>query len=479
MIALRWAIRGVGLLSTLILARLLTPADFGIVAMSTMVAGLLTAMTDMGTWQLLLRTKNPDRSAYDTAWTIMLLQSLLLALVVFLVAHPASLYFKEPRLEAVMQVSALGGVFIGLNNIGLVMFRRDLNFRMDFVTGLLTKVFSVVPTLILVLIYRNYWALVAGTLVGSACEAMLSYVLHPYRPRLSLSRWREFASYSIWMTPANIAGYLNKKADVFIVGYLGSTAQMGAYNVAAELSQIATGELAQPMMRAIYPNFAKLKDNIEELARAFEKVLHTVMVLGFGFGLGTAAVADDLVHLLLGNQWGYAVPVLRWLAVCGACGVVLHTLTGHILIVMHRESLMFRLVWLRLIVFSLSLWLAASSGQALDIARAATGATAFLMVGCLLLMPRILPQLSAWALLRSLLGTATIAAVMYGAVVLLHMPSIPFRAVRLALDVAVGATVFISLSLAWWTARGKPDGIESKLIELVRGRVRALGRATR
>ena len=163
----------------------------------------------------------------------------------------------------------------------------------------------------------------------------------------------------------------------------------------------------------------------------------------------------------------------------GACGVVLHTLTGHILIVMHRESLMFRLVWLRLIVFSLSLWLAASSGQALDIARAATGATAFLMVGCLLLMPRILPQLSAWALLRSLLGTATIAAVMYGAVVLLHMPSIPFRAVRLALDVAVGATVFISLSLAWWTARGKPDGIESKLIELVRGRVRALGATAR
>ena len=70
----------------------------------------------------------------------MLLQSLLLALVVFLVAHPASLYFKEPRLEAVMQVSALGGVFIGLNNIGLVMFRRDLNFRMDFVTGLLTLI---------------------------------------------------------------------------------------------------------------------------------------------------------------------------------------------------------------------------------------------------------------------------------------------------------------------------------------------------
>jgi O-antigen/teichoic acid export membrane protein len=479
MIALRWAVRGVGLLSTLILARLLTPADFGIVAMSTLVAGLLTAMTNMGTWQLLLRTRNPDRGAYDTAWTITLLQSLLLALAVFLAAYPASLYFKEPRLEAVIQVSAFGGVFAGLNNIGLVMFRRDLNFRMDFVTSLLTKVASVVPILVLVLIYRNYWALVAGRLVGAALEAALSYVLHPYRPRLSLERWREFASYSVWVTPANIAGYLNNKADVFIVGYLGSTSQMGAYNVAAELSQLATGELAQPLMRSVYPNFAKLKDDMAALTSAFAKVLHTVMLLGFGFGFGTAAVADDLIHLLLGDQWTYAVPLLRWLALFGAFAIVLHTLTGHVLIVIHREDLMFKLTWLRLIVFSASLVLAGTYGQVLDIAKAAALSTALLMLGCLMLMPRILPQLSVWALLRSLLGALTAATLMYWAVDLLHMQAIPFRIVRLAMDVTVGATVFSSLTLVLWVARGKPDGIESKVIELVAGRVRALRRVKR
>lgn len=475
MIALRWAVRGTGLLSTLVLARVLTPADFGIVAMGTLVAGLLTAVTDMGTWQLLLRTKNQDRGAYDTAWTIILLQSLLLALVVFLAAYPASLYFKEPRLEAVMQVSALGGVFVGLNNIGLVMFRRDLNFRMDFVTGLLTKVFAVVPTLALVLIYRNYWALVAGTLVGAACETVLSYVLHPYRPRLSLARWREFASYSIWMTPAHVAGYLNKKADVFIVGYMGSTSQMGTYNVAAELAQMATTELAQPLTRSVFPNFAKLKDDVTELTSAFVKVLHTVMLIGFAFGFGTAAVADDFVHLLLGDQWTHAVPLVRWLAVFGAFSIVLHTLMGHILIVTHRESLMFRLTWLRLIVFTASLLLAGIYGQVIDIARAALASTAVLTLGCLLLMPRILP-LSAWALLRMLSGTLVIAAAMYAAVTQLHPAAIPWRAARLLVDVTVGAVVFSGLTLALWRARGSPDGIEKKVIELVGGRLRALRR---
>jgi lipopolysaccharide exporter len=472
MVALRWAIRGVGLLSTLVLARLLTPEDFGIVAMGSLVTGLLVAFTDMGTWQLLLRTKNPDRSAYDTAWTIMLLQSLMLAAAVFFAAHPASLYFKEPRLEAVMQVSAFGGVFIGLNNIGLVMFRRDLNFRMDFLTGLLTKVFSVVPTLVLVLIYRSYWALVVGTLVGAACETVLSYVVHPYRPRLTLARWREFASYSIWTTPAHVASYLNKKADVFIVGYLGSTAQMGTYNVASELAHMATAELAQPLMRSVYPNFAKLKDNLAELTDAFVKVQQTVMLLAFAFGFGTAAVANDAVHLLLGSQWTHAVPIVRWLAVFGAFAVTLHTMTGHILIVIHRESLMFKLTWLRLIAFSAAVALAGYYGEAIDVARAALASTALLTLGCMLLMPRILP-LSVGDLLRPLVRTVVVAAAMYGAVVLLHPAWLPLRAVRLAVDAAVGGAVFSGLTAALWVARGKPDGIEKKLVELAGKRLRA------
>lgn len=471
MVALRWAIRFTGLLSTVVLARLLTPEDFGLVAMGTLVAGLLAAFTEMGTWQLLLRTKKPDREAYDTAWSITLLQSIVLSLGVFAMAYPASVWFKEPRLQALMQVSAWGGVLVGLKNIGLIMYRRDLDFRAEFKFGVLGKICNVVPTLVLALVYRHYWALVAGTLIGAALETLLSYVVHPYRPRWTMARWREFASYSIWVTPANIANFLNRKADVFFVGYLASTAQMGAYNVASELSQMATGELVQPMMRSVYPNLARLKDDLAELGATFVKVVHAVAMLGLGVGFGTAAVADDMVHLLLGDQWGAAVPLVRWLAVFGGFAILLHTLLGHILIVTHREKLMFRLTWLRLAVFSTAVVLAGTYGGIVDIARATVAATALLTVGVMLLLPRVL-GIPGTAMLSSTASALVIGGLMFGAIRLVH-PYLPDIApVRLVLEVVLGSVVFSALALGLWMAKGRPDSIERRLFDVAMRRLR-------
>ncbi len=179
----------------------------------------------------------------------------------------------------------------GLGNIGIVMFRRDLDFRRDFIFGLLGKLVHVVPTVALALAYRSYWALVAGGILGAAFEIMLSYRMHPFRPRLSLQNWRQFTNYALWITPSNIANFLNKKVDVFIVGFLASTAQLGAYNVAAELSRMATEEIVTPLARATFPNYAKLKDNLEELSVAFRNVFRTVCMISFAFGFGIAAVA--------------------------------------------------------------------------------------------------------------------------------------------------------------------------------------------
>jgi O-antigen/teichoic acid export membrane protein len=232
-IGMRWAIRCAGLVSTVVLARILTPADFGIVAMSSLVLGLLLVCSETGAAQLLLRTRETDRAAYDTAWTILLLQHIVLAAAMFLLAYPAAAYFKEPRLTAVIQVVAAGSVLGGLNNIGVVMFRRDLDFRADFLYGFYAKVLTVIPTLGLALAYRSYWALVAGQIIGQALEVVISYLMHPFRPRFSLAGWSRFVRYSMWVTPAHAATFLNQKADVFVVGYIASTAQMGAYSVGA------------------------------------------------------------------------------------------------------------------------------------------------------------------------------------------------------------------------------------------------------
>lgn len=465
-IGMRWAIRSAGLISTVILARVLTPADFGIVAMSSLVIGLLWVCSETGAAQLLLRTRETDRAGYDTAWTILLIQAAVLATAVFLLSYPAALYFKEPRLTAVMQVAAAGSVLGGLTNIGVVMFRRDLDFRSDFLYGFFGKVLTVIPTIVLALMYRSYWALVAGQLIGQALEVAVSYLMHPFRPRPSLAGWRRFVRYSLWITPAHIATFLNQKADVFVVGYLASTAQMGAYNVASELSRMATSEIVTPMSRAIFPNYARLKDNIEELTRAFLIVLRTVGIISFAFGFGIAAVAEDLVFLVLGNQWGFAVPLVEWLGIFGAFAALLSALTGHILIVLRREQLMFFFNWTRLALYAASVLVAAKFGGVIEIATATALSTAAITVGWLLYLPRVLP-VSAARMLIEMARVLSGALIAFVAVRLLHATHIGSHALTLLIDLATGGAIFVAIIGLSWLAAGRPDGPESRLIGLL------------
>lgn len=461
-IAMRWAIRGVGLLSTLVLARTLTPADFGIVAMSSLVTGLLGMFLEMGSWQVLLRMGDVDRSEYDTAWTLGLIQALLLASIVVVAAYPASLYFKEPRLVPVMRVLAVGSVIGAFGNIGTLMFRRDLDFRSDFLFEFYSKAVGAVPTLILALIYRSYWSLVAGNIIGTALSVLVSYRIHPFRPRPSLVAWRRFLSFAVWITPASVANYLNQKTDVFIVGHVASAGQFGAYNVASELSRMATAEIVTPMARAVYPNFARLKDDLDELTQAFLMVLRTVCIISFACGFGIAAVATDAVYVILGSQWGFAVPLIGWLGIFGAFASIHSAVAGHILIVRHRERAVFVITLLRLAVFGASTLLAAALGNVVDVAMAAALSTGCVIVACLFYLPKVLP-VSAARLVLQVFELLLAALVMFGVVRLLHLPGIHPHFVTLTLDVVTGAVVFTAILWLYWLARGRPDGPEARL----------------
>jgi len=472
-VGMRWAIRGAGLVSTLILARTLTPADFGIVAMGTLVYGLLGIFFEMGTWALLLRTGETDRSAYDTAWSIGIIQTWILAIIVFFAAYPAALYFKEPRLVAVMQVLTIGSLIAGFGNIGTVMFRRDLDFKRDFLFGFYSKVVTVIPTIILALTYRSYWALVIGSIIGAALETIVSYVMHPFRPRFTLVKWRKFVSFAMWITPASIADYLNQKADVFIVGHIASAAQFGAYNVASELSRMATAEIVIPIARSILPNYAKLRDDLTQLTAAFLIVLRTVAIVSFSFGFGIAAVADDAVHVILGDQWDYAVPLMRWLGIFGALTAIQSTIAGHILIVLNRERSVFVITWARLILFGGSVLLAASIGTVVDIAMAATLSTAAIVVACVFYLPTALP-VSGWRILLQLLRLFLTSLLMYVAVRYLHSTEIGPHWVTLIIDSATGAAIFSSILYLSWIAAGRPDGPEKRLLQLASDRLRRL-----
>jgi len=317
-IALRWTMRGLGLVSTVVLARLLTPADFGLVAMAMLVVGFVEAWLSFGLETALIQNQSATRDHYDTAWTLRIVQSVVVAILVAAAAPLAAAYFKEPRVVPVIWVICLGLVLVGFSNVGVIAFRKELEFHKEFRLQVTGKLFGFVIGLGAALWLRNYWALVIGTVSGFAVACALSYLMHPYRPRFSLARVRELWSFSQWMLVRSIGHFAEMRADEVLVGGLGSTQQMGLYNVAAELGRLPGSELAAPLNQALVPGFAKLQHDAHRVAAAYLNALGAVSTVTIPAAIGLALVADELVLVLMGEQWIQAAPLLVLLALSGA-----------------------------------------------------------------------------------------------------------------------------------------------------------------
>ena len=171
--------KSIGLISTLVLVRVLTPSDFGLVAMAMAVVALLELMSAFGFDSALIQRQDTARSHFDTAWTFNVIFGVCIALFLVAMAVPAAAFYREPRLEQMLPVLAIGAVVGGFENIGTVAFRKELNFRMEFIYLFIKRiaVFAVVITLALTL--RSFWALIFATIAGKAMAVLISYLLHP------------------------------------------------------------------------------------------------------------------------------------------------------------------------------------------------------------------------------------------------------------------------------------------------------------
>ena len=467
-ILMRWCIRLIGLVSTIILSRVLHPADFGLLAMGTLMIGLLTALSRFGEGQLLMRERNVTREHCDTAWTIRLVKSLVIGVILASAAPLAVRYFREPRALQVFYVLGTVVAISGLQNIGMVLVTRELDFARDFRFNVYSKLVRFSTTVPLAFVLRNYWALLLGYLINAILDVVMTYWMHAYRPRLSLAKLKEYLRFSVSMIPLNFGAFLAGKIDTFVVGRIGETSQLGSYNVAAELSVMATDELGMQVSRALFPSYAKLLEQPRELAEAFVHSLGAMAVISFALGVGLAAVAKEFVLAVLGTKWEMAIPFLQWLAICGAIRSVSQILSGSILIVTGHERMSAMLIWFRLALAAPAALIAGHWWGIAGVPIAVTVASALVLPFAVFAVTRAIPVTYrdiVRALWRPLLAAVvmTLAVRTYSAVTSSALLDLSVR-------VGLGALVFLSTLLILWVVTGKGAGPERAMISLVEKR---------
>jgi len=236
MVAMRWSIRLIAVVSTVILARLLSPSDFGVVAMAMLVVALIEVSADFGFEQALIQNQQATRQHFDTAWTLNLIRGVLGAALLLALAQPAGNFLDEPRIVPVIGWLSLSLFLGGLKNVGVVEFRKELWFAREYRFLVATKIISFVITVGLAIAWRSYWALVVGMIARSAAMVTLSYVMHEYRPRLALSRVRELFGFSIWILFNRYIHYANSNFGRLLVARFLDAASLGVLTLAREIS---------------------------------------------------------------------------------------------------------------------------------------------------------------------------------------------------------------------------------------------------
>jgi PST family polysaccharide transporter len=354
------------------------------------------------------------------------------------------------------------------SNPGVVEFRRSINFRPEFAMQVGPKTVGVLATIPLAFWLRDYRALLAGMLISSTATFMMSYVMHPHRPRWCLSEARVLYRFSRWLLLNNVIGFLRvRSADLIIGRALGPTS-LGVFSIAYEVSNLPSTEMVAPINRVLFPSYVQLADDLDRLRSAFRATLGWIALVILPASAGLAAVADPLVRVMLGEKWLDTIPLISLLALSGA-STVLQTNTGSLHNALGQPRMILRTGVIQ-VALLLPLLLFATF-------RFGLGGTAWAVLAHSIVLG--LPT-TYWIVIRTtpvriedVVGACwrpvVACAVMYGAVrgFLTSREQLPnfihtFGALLAAC--ALGVMIYVATVLALWLLTGRPHGAESSLI---------------
>jgi lipopolysaccharide exporter len=454
----RWIERLLDFAAVVVLARMLSPDDFGVVAVAGSVVAIVEGLGAFGIDKALIRTREDDRALYDSAWTLAALRGVASAAVMLTVAAVLS----DGRLAAVLRALAFVPIVTGLTNPRFVTFERDLVYSRFAVLTLGAKLVSVTATLVVAFALRSYWALVVGLIANALAGMVFSYALAPYRPRISFERFRTLFAFSGWLTLTSAVTALSMETDRIIVGRLLGLGDAGLYDMTQRVGVLPTRELLNPLQRLLLPAFSLLLNERDRLGRAVRESINVLGSLSLPTAAGFAVVAGDIVPLLLGQQWTPIVPLLVVLVpYLGLRSTLSMTLPCILALgetrMLFQVSLVYAFVHVPAFIAG-TLWLGLPGA-----------------IWSIVLAGMFYIYLNAWMLRRTLdLSAADIlsqirrpllaTAVMTVSMLLVTPAGSPVWA---AIRILTGVGVWAVCQYALWRLEGRPPGIERRLEHLL------------
>jgi O-antigen/teichoic acid export membrane protein len=314
-----WGSQVVSLIVFFVLARLLAPDAFGLVALANIFLALMQTFLNQGFAQALIQTQELKPEKIDTAFWTNLGIGILLTGMSWIGADFIASLFKQPELAPILRGFSLLFFINSTSNIQQALLERNLKFKAIAIRSLVGTFVGGCVGIIMALNNFGVWSLVCQQIAQEVVGALLLWNASEWRPKFRFSHdyFREMFSFGINILGFNFLTFLNTRADDFLIGYFLGTVALGYYAISYRILGVMTQLLISTANQVALPTFSRLQFDIDKFRQAFYTATQFTSVISFPVFLGVAALAPELVILLFGKQWIPSIPVLQILAFSG------------------------------------------------------------------------------------------------------------------------------------------------------------------
>ncbi|MCJ2068458.1 oligosaccharide flippase family protein [Methylobacterium sp. J-030] len=304
LLAARFAAKSIDAVVLFILARVLEAADFGLVALAMGFILVAEAMLELPVGLAILRLKMIDPAHFDTAFTLSILRSIVFLIISYVLAYPISLLSSDSRIINLILILSIAPIVRGLASPYMIVFVKNLDFSREFAAEICGKIFGAFMSLYVAYTFRSYWAIAAGTVTTPLVGTILSYIMAPYRPRLTLEKWRAFSHFIGWGAITQLFVAISWQCDRFFLGHFVTKADLGQYALSSDLANFPNQSVIVPIMRPLNTVIYGRTDDLDGLRRAYLQAVSTICTLGIPAYVGLFITSDQVARLFLGPEWG-------------------------------------------------------------------------------------------------------------------------------------------------------------------------------
>lgn len=336
--------QGITFIVGIILARLLTPKEFGLIGLTTVFIAVSNSIINSGFSQALIRKQDCTQTDYSTVFYINLALGVLLFIILTVCAPMISVFLNEPEFAKLLQVVSIVLIINALTIIQRTTLTKRIDFKLQTKVSIYASILSGIIGISMAFLGFGVWSLVAKTICQSLFESALLWYWNKWKPNIvfSLDSFKQLFSFGSKILISGLISTLYQNIYYLVIGKYFSTQELGFYSRANQFKNLPSKNLNTIIARVSYPVLSQLQDNPEKLKASYKKLVKSTMFITFILMLGLAAIAEPMIITLIGEKWRNSIIYLQILSFIGMM-YPLHALNLNILNVQGRSDIFLKL----------------------------------------------------------------------------------------------------------------------------------------